>query len=109
MGEREWRKQSASLQKDWQEKYLKEHPEERKSGFGDGCFVVTAIDFEPKLIQRFYNVRDEVLVQEFFGKMFIKIYYSGLGKRLANIIQSFDLLKYISRKILLKLLTWKEN
>ena len=95
--------------REWHETYDEKKERLQKQGDVAPCFVATAIGFEPELMQRFYNVRDEILVREFLGRVFIKIYYNGIGEFLAKVILFSSILKSISKRILLKILVLKEN
>lgn len=71
-----------------------------------GCFIATAVygSHNALEVQQFYRLRDQVLAKSFFGRLFIRFYYSispGLAKWIHNKpkLKSF-FKKYILDKIL---------
>jgi hypothetical protein len=70
-----------------------------------GCFIATAVYGSPGAaeVQPFYRFRDEMLVNSFFGRLFIRFYYL-VSPWLARFISNKPRLKhYIRRYILEKL------
>ena len=62
------------------------------------CFVATATfgtPYEPEVI-RYRNFRDKYLVKYFLGRIFIRVYYNYLGKKLAKLINYNYVLKQFS-------------
>ena len=98
---------SQEVRDEWKDLHEYYFPDDSKSK--TECFVATTIGFEPELMQRFYYIRDNILSQSVVGKMFIRVYYNGLGNILAKIINIFDFLKPICKKILLWALKREEN
>ena len=56
---------------------------------GSGCFVATVVygDRYAPEVQALRTFRDQVLAKHFLGRAFIRSYYSGIGKRVAETIQ----------------------
>jgi hypothetical protein len=70
------------------------------------CFVVTATmgDINHPVVNDFRTYRDNVLNDNFLGRLFISIYYT-IGPSLAKLIESNHFLLNISRKLVLYLHT----
>jgi len=68
------------------------------------CFIVTTTmgDINHPVVVDFRRYRDEVLLNKYFGRLFISIYY-GIGPVLSKIILSNNFLFTISKKMILKL------
>lgn len=71
------------------------------NGSGGGCFIATAAygsDMEPD-VALLRNFRDEYLLTNLPGKLFVKSYYT-VSPPIANIIREHELLKAITRTLL---------
>ena len=65
----------------------------KKCGRGDGlfggdCFVATAVyeDVNAPQVKTLREIRDQVLMNNYLGEKFVKFYYSGAGKQIANFV-----------------------
>lgn len=82
-------------------KNLKPQP---KSNAKSNCFVVTTTmgDINHPVVVDFRNYRDNVLMNYYFGRFFIYIYYR-IGPFLSKVIKANSFLFSISKKIIIKL------
>ena len=67
---------------------------------GDECFVATAVyggeTPEVEILRR--NVRDGVLMKNYFGRLFVRAYYNGLGEAMSVMVRQVPSLKPLFRK-----------
>jgi len=54
------------------------------------CFVATTVYGDPNApeVQKFRKIRDNVLMQNPVGRIFVRAYYGGLGKGAANVLSA---------------------
>jgi tetratricopeptide (TPR) repeat protein len=70
----------------------------------EGCFIATAAygDYDNSYVLIFRNYRDDVLKKRYLGRIFISLYYK-ISPPIAVLIKRSEILKKITRKILLPL------
>lgn len=70
----------------------------------EGCFIATAAygDYDNSYVLIFRNYRDNVLKKRYLGRLFIVIYYK-ISPSIAMLIKKSEIMKNITRKILLPL------
>jgi hypothetical protein len=71
------------------------------------CFIVTTTmgDINHPVVVDFRKYRDEILLNNYFGRVFINIYYR-IGPVLSKVIKSNSFLFTISKKLVLRLHKW---
>ncbi|MFX0195096.1 MAG: CFI-box-CTERM domain-containing protein [Candidatus Hodarchaeota archaeon] len=75
-----------------------------ENGGGGGCFIATTAysSYLNPRIKILRDFRDEILCSNSLGREFIHLYYQ-YGPRIANHIEQYDLLQFLSRQALLPL------
>jgi hypothetical protein len=56
----------------------------------NGCFVATAVygNINAPQVQALREIRDCILMKNYFGKEFVRFYYGGAGKKAAEVIKN---------------------
>ncbi|MHC4687385.1 MAG: CFI-box-CTERM domain-containing protein [Planctomycetota bacterium] len=75
------------------------------SGDDGGCFIATAAygSYLNPHVKILRNFRDEFLISNSFGRKFVHLYYQ-YGPRIANHIERYDFLQFLTRQALLPLI-----